>query len=496
MRIWRKNILRLILLVCLLLSGLSVSAQRRQITGVVQSVDGALPWQITLTLTPINTTSGVSQTIEVAEDGRFQFDEAPDGQYQISLSQNSGYVWTDETARLLHSRRWRPGDYAELKIVKGGVITGVVTEPTGEPAVGVKVRAFPTRLQSGNGLDVRSIKTDDRGQYRIYGLEAGDYVVAAFPDQPGMSPSYHPSGAREAASEIEVSLGFVREGIDIRMHHQLGWSVSGKISTPQSGFVSTVRLLTANGSFEVAQVQANYNGYFSLPGIIEGNYLLLAEEKLRASSPQPVIVDNGDLTGLKLTMIPLIEAAGHVSFPTLPNSCKGFAIKPEEVRLRMQHNAPPAGSRFVEAEAVSGKTGAFSFSPLLPGTYHMTASAGVYGCARQIKAGQKTFSLNSIPLSASDNEQLGLTLDYGGMVNGRVSANSQVWFFTPQGQFITVSQADQEGKFKTDPILAGDYFALITSRAIKQIETPALFQQQRGSMQTINVRPCQITAKQ
>ena len=66
---------------------------------------------------------------------------------------------------------------------RGGVIAGTVLDEHGEPAVGTQVRVYRYNRQSGvrtpqlAGNDA----TDDRGMYRIYGLQIGDYLVAAIP---------------------------------------------------------------------------------------------------------------------------------------------------------------------------------------------------------------------------------------------------------------------------------------------------------------------------
>jgi protocatechuate 3,4-dioxygenase beta subunit len=68
-------------------------------------------------------------------------------------------------------------------LVKGGVIAGTVTSIEGQPVVNVAVRAFRIRDQEGNKVSspgfAQSRLTDDRGYYRLYGLQPGTYVVSA-----------------------------------------------------------------------------------------------------------------------------------------------------------------------------------------------------------------------------------------------------------------------------------------------------------------------------
>ena len=69
-------------------------------------------------------------------------------------------------------------------MIRGGAITGTVTNALGEPVVAVRVRATMVRDARGEvpkfmtfGLMEQS--TDDRGIYRIYGLRPGTYIVSA-----------------------------------------------------------------------------------------------------------------------------------------------------------------------------------------------------------------------------------------------------------------------------------------------------------------------------
>ncbi|HSQ23875.1 MAG TPA: carboxypeptidase-like regulatory domain-containing protein, partial [Pyrinomonadaceae bacterium] len=81
------------------------------------------------------------------------------------------------------SALYRPGESVSLTLIKGGVIAGIITNNDGQPVVNVSVRAY--RVRDAEGNKVRSAAfaqprmTDDRGYYRIYGLQPGTYVVSA-----------------------------------------------------------------------------------------------------------------------------------------------------------------------------------------------------------------------------------------------------------------------------------------------------------------------------
>ena len=68
-----------------------------------------------------------------------------------------------------------------MQLPRGGVITGMVLDERGEPAVNAFVRAMRFMMMGGRAAAaaVRRDTTDDRGIYRIHSLQPGDYAVCA-----------------------------------------------------------------------------------------------------------------------------------------------------------------------------------------------------------------------------------------------------------------------------------------------------------------------------
>jgi hypothetical protein len=67
----------------------------------------------------------------------------------------------------------------EIRMWRNSSISGTVVDEAGEPAVGVRVQAFPRRFVAGRKRYSAGAmtSTDDRGMYRIANLEPGDYAV-------------------------------------------------------------------------------------------------------------------------------------------------------------------------------------------------------------------------------------------------------------------------------------------------------------------------------
>ena len=159
------------------------------ITGNVMTADSGQPARrVRVSLTGAELRGG--RTVTTDDSGAFAFTALPAGRYTVSASK-SGYVSVSYGQR--RPGQGRPGTpiqlgdgqklQVQLQIPRGGVITGTVLDEHGEAIPGTPVRVMRYAIQSG----VRTLQsagngtTDDRGIYRVYGLQPGEYVVAATP---------------------------------------------------------------------------------------------------------------------------------------------------------------------------------------------------------------------------------------------------------------------------------------------------------------------------
>src|SRR5262245_46191562 len=119
--------------------------------------------------------------------GAFDFTELPAGRYTVTVSK-SGFVSLSYGQRrpLQAGTPLQLNDGQQLRNVdfqlpRGSVIGGHVVDEDGEPMPGVAVRAMRYQyLQGERRLTAAgSGQTDDKGQFRIWGLMPGDYYVNA-----------------------------------------------------------------------------------------------------------------------------------------------------------------------------------------------------------------------------------------------------------------------------------------------------------------------------
>ncbi|MDO8391323.1 MAG: carboxypeptidase regulatory-like domain-containing protein [Actinomycetota bacterium] len=100
----------------------------------------------------------------------------------------------------------------DFQLEVGGVISGRITDPAGNPIVGTYVSA-----SGPNGENGGATLTDANGEYTMRGITPGSFTVQASPigDYP---QTFHPSTTSFAeATLVSVGLGEVRTGIDIQM---------------------------------------------------------------------------------------------------------------------------------------------------------------------------------------------------------------------------------------------------------------------------------------
>lgn len=377
------------------------------------------------------------------EEGNFRFSDVSAGEYQFFV-QTPGYI---EVANPVWS--YRPGQTVMLKLRKGGVITGRVTNAQGEPVVAVGVSAQQLRNTGGtanageraSGYSYTQ-QTDDRGIYRLYGLRPGSYLVVANAPTPSVTgtpayekelPAYHPSGPRDAAQLIEVRAGAEVGGIDIRYLDERGHLITGTVTggaeagSANSSY-ATVSLRRVGSTEEVASAPARPNATgrsFTFPSIPDGDYELIARLSGSAlngatSAPRRVSVKGADVTGVTLTLLPLGSLTGRVVLepPATALSCvppKPLALEESSLLLR-RIGQPPAGSAVTDNPFFSGRVNAQG-EIVVRGV-----TAGVYYPSFNVREGYfwylRTFTAQAAAGRVTDLSRTGISFKTGEELTG------------------------------------------------------------------------------
>jgi protocatechuate 3,4-dioxygenase beta subunit len=247
-------------------------------------------------------------------DGRYQFDALPAGRYRIA-AQKAGFAppMDPSTMQMLEVAAGQVIDGVTVSLRKGGVITGRVLDPLGQPLADVSVTALLKRLNTSdqpigpiwNGAPLLMPsgqgQTSDLGEFRIFGLWPGDYVIMATLQRPfdvatsstastTITSTFFPGTADvSAAQPVEVRSGETVNDVTIQLVTVPSFQVSGivvdKAGAPVAG--AMVMLMDApHGTDSLLSltmgprgiIQSDASGRFTLGDVPAGSYTLRADD--------------------------------------------------------------------------------------------------------------------------------------------------------------------------------------------------------------------------
>jgi len=350
------------------------------------------------------------------ETGKFALDDIAGGAYVLTAFA-PGFVSAGSTGQ---PQYFRPGDSATVQMVKGGVITGVVTASNGEAIAGIRVRVVlvkqpngaPARTGTLNPLQLlQDWKTDDRGVYRIFSLEPGSYLVSAggrgllnlfgnsLEGYDNDAPTFYPSAMRDTAVEVKVRGGEEAAGIDIRYREGRGHAISGMVSgkvtlTADSALVITLTHASTGGIYAFApSLFTDSERTFAFDGVPDGEYDLVASvgyqsNDMMTSRPRRVEVKGADVTGVELELGPVGSISGRLviekaqgadtrACPPRSNAVIGETVMVAKLDGKGREPAKVSmsiGSLFSDTlDGIPDEKGEFRIRPLETGRYRLLA---------------------------------------------------------------------------------------------------------------------------
>jgi hypothetical protein len=285
-------------------------------------------------------------------DGRFLLKDLVPGRYRFAASR-AGFVTqsykakgTDDGAVL----SLKPGEQVAdvlFRMIVSAVVTGRVTNEDGEPMVSAQVVALQRPSEEeledeGRSASrkwrlqpVSSAQTDDRDQYRIFGLNPGEYYLKAVdssePDPNTLvheaswirdllgseyAPAYYPGVAQ--ASQAQVV--FVKAGdevqADVFMQRTKTVKIAGHVIGRDGPAKNTwVNLRLAGDDYGIdRQATTDDKGSFELKGVPPGSYMILAFQRdegngvYSAQGQQKVEVSDENIDSI------IISVGGGTSF--------------------------------------------------------------------------------------------------------------------------------------------------------------------------------------
>ena len=249
-----------------------------------------------------------SHAVETDSRGRYRFDRLSPGDYTVKARK---YGFNEDQYRLdgaPSTGRFTLGRNQALEVdvmlARGTSITGTIVDEFGEPAQDVIVHALPIQPIAGRTGALRvmtrgrgSSRTDDRGQYRVSGLQPGTYVVQAvvgdtLSSTSGYLPLFYPgTQSIDQATTTRIDFRTAATGIDLRLVASPAHTVTGQVFdvSGKPPFRGEVRLSVSqrSGAIQIEPVRTNTNpdGSFEFRGVGPGDYVVQVNSNIANAGP-------------------------------------------------------------------------------------------------------------------------------------------------------------------------------------------------------------------
>jgi len=445
------------------------------------------------------------------ENGAFDFADLPAGRYTITASK-SGYIQLSYGQRrplqagtplqLLEGQQLKGVDFA---LPRGGVISGRVSDETGDVMPGVLVSVMRYQYMQGDRrlVPAGQAQTDDRGLYRVWALNPGDYYVSAVArgeglggrgvpaqalaavaaavagrggpggrgggggfaafgaagaadeqDQLMYAPTYYP-GVGSAAEARAITVGVSQDVGDIDFSLQLVRTarVSGRVENPDGSRLAQGNVnLTPRGNARAGGLGNNYggriegDGQFSINNVPPGQYTLRARNNDRdapLSTSQPLSVSEGDLSNVLVVLQTGGSLSGSIVFQPGATAVPGDVT---QVRITAPSTEPDDNIGPTPNPRVN-KDGTFTIDGVSVGAHLIRPNGG---------GGLRGWTLKSVAIDSRDVTDTPIEIKSGQKINNVVVT------FTDRVNEIDGSVTDARGT----PVTEYTVLAFTTNSAL------------------------------
>jgi protocatechuate 3,4-dioxygenase beta subunit len=530
------------------------------VAGVVLAADGSnrpIP-RARVSLRPLEARQDFATISDAA--GRFAFPRVPAGRFTMTVSKPAyltAHYGTGEgvlpPGLPIAVDDGKAVTGITLRLVRGGVITGRVIDEYGQPMLGARIQVlqpFGEERRLSPVVIVGTPVADERGEYRIFGLQPGKYAVAASPvvttsitqvdtlrrtdndKRVAAGPSYYPGTPMSSeASLVQVGAGQEVGGVDIPTRFVPAARVEGTVSSADGQPVPYVQIqLLPKAPSQLqglnsASGRASADGTqsFSFYPVVPGDYVVVARAVDRGGrladaatnsilwGQQDVDVLGEDLKGVGLVLRPATALSGRVIF----EGTTADAI-PDSRTLRLVLQASgTVGAVTVAPSAPLDAAGRFVIPNIVPGRYTFAATAsslvgtapdGIWSLASAMAGGR---DLLDYPLEVRSGQPLpevvvtystlsaelsGRLIDAAGQpVRGMsillFGTDRAVWVPHSRRVRAPIRPAD-DGYFRFINLAPGDYFlGVMTDVDPTQAGDPALLEQLAPAAIRVTIRP-------
>jgi hypothetical protein len=291
-------------------------------------------------------------------DGRYEFTQLPAGRYRVAAGRPGFSMPPDrfprfsiaglglETTVGAGEERQR----VDLELQPWGAMSGRIFDEAGDPVQGAYVGLMTVRYERGRRRLVPAQTpqryTDDRGEFRIYAVPPGQYVLAASTgdslrfDLAGYGPTYYPGTAAAAEARFTtMRTGDEISGLEFALVAAATASISGRLVDATGKPTSGGRFTLVPRSSLSARIDARIaaDGSFTFRNVPPGRYVIHADRGRLGGAREgefgafPVTVGGGDVRELVLQTSTGSQVAGRVIFESATSatpSIQSVSISP------------------------------------------------------------------------------------------------------------------------------------------------------------------------
>lgn len=291
----------------------SVSLKAAILRGtVVERETGKALARALVAVHPVRGSAGATQSVRANNYGVFEFPPMAAGVYLVSISRK-GFA-TVQYGQAQWNAPGKPAVLSEsgetvlrVALPRWGSISGRISD---EADVGLVEHDVIAYRNTRPPVMVAKAVTDDRGVYRIHGLEPGAYLVrtaAKQYDDGGYLPTfYKESSTAERGNPVEVAMDREMPDVNVRPAPGRLYTIGGEARGPGTQRDSVeISLISDMG---VERVTADGSDEFRFQPAAPGKYELLARSASAAAWLAVEIIDR-DRDGLRLNLEPVPQVA-------------------------------------------------------------------------------------------------------------------------------------------------------------------------------------------
>ena len=418
--------------------------------------------------------------------GHFAFTNLPAGSYRLRVAKD-GYLRQEYAKRAaIVIKADVPHKSVVFAMEPAPTLGGRVSNESGEPLANIQVQALKA-IYTPRGQRMftvlASTVTDDHGDYRLYWLDEGDYIIsatyipvvktAASPNEvvraPFYAPTYYPAASEiEKAQRIPLKAGQNAFPFDFKLIRAPGRTVRGTISTLKNPRVPKINVwlaLEGDASSSIRYTAiSNDAGDFEIGNVAPGSYVVSAEstiDKESYSASARIVVRDRDENDAGLKLSPGVAAVGWMALDAPMPANLGT----ESVNLMpLESNLESYISSKIQSD------GQFSIAHVQPGAYAADAVVPPDFYIKSERSAQANLLESSLAISWDPPARIEIVLGTdGGRITGTVVDPAGKLFAGAQVVLVPTAErrnrpdqyravtSDEEGKFDIRGIPPGEY---------------------------------------